>query len=244
MKTKQLRRLRSYYKHFNKASFLVHSFDYLLGRRKMRYTTTKNGHNLYMRSNSSDWFVFLSSLVYSEINQIQPKQVPKTILDLGANIGTTAIAFAEKFPVATVIAIEPDPQNYSILLKNASSYTNIIPFHCAISNECGTVYLTAKQNNEPWGMHIARGKIPGSIKVPCVTIPVILKMFGLKQIDILKVDIEGAEELLFSTADEWIQLVGCIAVELHGEGPAQEWEKVARNFEAVSHAGEKVVAYK
>jgi len=50
-----------------------------------------------------------------------------------------------------------------------------------------------------------------------------MRRCGLERIDLLKVDIEGAEaELLGETAEQWIGRVGCIVIELHEELPIDE----------------------
>ena len=47
--------------------------------------------------------------------------------------------------------------------------------------------------------------------------PDLIQSQDISQIDILKVDIEGAERALFSTPqDEWIKHVRTIAIETHG----------------------------
>ena len=51
--------------------------------------------------------------------------------------------------------------------------------------------------------------------VPCLTIAELISEFNLTWVDLLKIDIEGAEKEVFSSPDEWIGSVGAIAIELH-----------------------------
>jgi hypothetical protein len=50
--------------------------------------------------------------------------------------------------------------------------------------------------------------------VPAVTVPDLMAEFGLEEIDILKLDIEGAESVIFQTQDQsWLGKVRCIIFE-------------------------------
>src|SRR6185369_12585741 len=60
---------------------------------------------------------------------------PETILDAGANVGFASVFFAQKFPTAKIVAIEPEASNFALLKKNSSPYPNIIPVQGALWNE-------------------------------------------------------------------------------------------------------------
>ena len=64
---------------------------------------------------------------------------PRAIIDAGANIGMASIFFANKYPEATIIAIEAETSNFNILLKNVRPYPTIIPVHAALWNRDGEI---------------------------------------------------------------------------------------------------------
>ena len=47
------------------------------------------------------------------------------IIDAGGYLGTAAIAFSEAYPDATVVTIEPSPENFALLVQNTAAYPNI-----------------------------------------------------------------------------------------------------------------------
>ena len=86
----------------------------------------KNSAPVYIRENSSDTAVFNQVFYRNEYN-IELKEEPEIIIDCGANIGLASVYFANKYPGALIIAIEPEPSNYEMLIKNTANYSNI---HC------------------------------------------------------------------------------------------------------------------
>ena len=60
---------------------------------------------------------------------------PETIVDAGANIGLTSVYFANKWPHARIIAIEPEPENFRQLVRNSRHYPTIVPVLGAVWNE-------------------------------------------------------------------------------------------------------------
>jgi FkbM family methyltransferase len=57
------------------------------------------------------------------------------IIDAGANIGLTSVVYANRYPEARVIAIEPEVSNFQLLKENAASYPNIELVHGALWKE-------------------------------------------------------------------------------------------------------------
>lgn len=125
--------------------------------------------------------------------------VPQTILDLGAHFGDTALYYNAVYPGAKIIAVEPDPTNFVRLQKNVAAYSNIIPLQCAVGSENGTIKLFLAQNG--LGHSIAfRKENNGSVEVEQTTVAALLSRYSLKNVDLLKFDIEGAEAVLFKDA--------------------------------------------
>jgi FkbM family methyltransferase len=145
---------------------------------------------------------------------------PETIIDAGANIGLASIYFANKFPYAKIIAIEPEMENFELLKKNVSKYPNIIPLCAALWDRVGQINLF----DTGLGTNAYMVSDSGIIKTPkhdlrslvnTVTIEKILKDYNLDRVDILKIDIEGAEKEVFNNSKDWIQKVNAIIIELH-----------------------------
>lgn len=143
---------------------------------------------------------------------------PRVIVDAGANIGLASVFYANKYPGAMLFAIEPEPSNYLMLQKNAARYPNIITIQAALWN-CNTDVDVIDLHSG----HLAfqtreRGTATNRnvvCTVPAMTVDRFMAKFGITAIDLLKVDIEGAEKELFEPDAAWISRVGVIAVELH-----------------------------
>lgn len=117
------------------------------------------------------------------------------VVDLGANIGYYSLLAARLVgSKGRVYAFEPEPTNYSLLLKNIelNGYHNIIPVSKAVSNAVGTVRLFL--DNQDTGAHTIcePGKKGKSIEVESVTLDEFFKDRE-PRIDVIKMDIEGAE---------------------------------------------------
>jgi hypothetical protein len=93
--------------------------DQILKRETVRLIAI-NGVKVYVRTSTPDLSVAISSLYEKEYDHILCSN-PKTIVDAGANIGTSSIFFAKKYPNARVIAIEPEESNFDFT-KNMSNY--------------------------------------------------------------------------------------------------------------------------
>ena len=142
------------------------------------------------------------------------KTTARLIVDAGANIGLATIYFADKFPQAKIIAIEPEPSNYELLVRNCSGMSNVTPWHAAIWNTHASLQI-GNPDAEKWSFTVTPCA-NGASAIKALTIPEILTKSGYNTIDILKIDIEGAERELFSDGcEEWLQRVKMIIIELH-----------------------------
>jgi FkbM family methyltransferase len=145
---------------------------------------------------------------------------PKTIVDAGANIGLASIYFASKFPDAQIIAIEPEQSNLEVLTLNTAPYRNISVVCGALWHQNAKINLV-DPNLGKWGfMTQAQDGVEegyGAVvhEVMGMTVDTIMKEHGIDHIDILKIDIEGAEREVFADASRWIGRVDALIVELH-----------------------------
>jgi FkbM family methyltransferase len=140
-----------------------------------------------------------------------------------------SIMFALKYPAATIIAIEPEPCNFAALVRNTSPYKNVIPIHAALWQQDGEVALAPSNAHPKGAFQVVEN---GSQRVPAITMETLMRDTGINSIDLLKVDIEGAEKEVFEFCP-WINKVRVISIELHDRlrvGCSSTVKKTTKNF--------------
>lgn len=176
-------------------------------------------HPLHLRIPGSDEWTYSQVYVNREY-EFRAGRNLDVIVDAGANIGLASVRFATRFPQAKIIAIEPERKNFEMLQRNVEKYPNVVAVHAALWDRSGEIELVDPGLGN-WGFMTGdqeRSDRPVSEmrhKVPAVTIPEIIERFGLDRIDLLKVDIEGAEREVFQDSSSWIGKVDSLVVELH-----------------------------
>ena len=146
------------------------------------------------------------------------------IIDAGANIGAAAIWFADRFPQAQVIAVEPDPENAALARSNCKEHPTITLLEAAIGAEPGWVMLA--NGKDAWAVRTQRSD--HGLRV--VTIAEAAEQVSDGALFIVKIDIEGFEADLFTANTEWIDQAYAIFVEPHdwmlpGEGSSQSMQR-------------------
>ncbi|NWH04425.1 FkbM family methyltransferase [Desulfobacter latus] len=164
-----------------------------------------------LRANTSDIDVFFQIFVKKEY-QFNYRPDLEVIIDAGANIGMTSLYFAAAFPDARIFALEPEDSNYELLKENTRAYPNIIPLHCALWHRNAALKI-ANPKASKFSFEVR--ETDGIQSVQAVTIEDLIRDYDLKFIDILKVDIEGAEKQVFSNTRPWITQIGLVIAELH-----------------------------
>lgn len=164
---------------------------------------------------------------------------PRVIVDAGANTGLTSVHYANAYPSATIVAVEPDAANFEVLRRNAAPYPNVRPVRAALWSESRPVALT-DPGLGAWGFRVGDGR-PATQQVPGVTLDRLLAEHALDRVDLLKVDIEGAEREVFDQSAGWIGRVDGIVIETHDRfqpGSTRAVLRAARDFAAVGARGE------
>jgi len=144
---------------------------------------------------------------------------PRTIIDAGANIGCATRYFLDRYDTAKIVAIEPDQANFNILRANCKSSNNVVLINKALWPSQVDLQLDYSHNAE-CAVRTTNSKSPAdplNRVVFCETITPFQLVEDYGHIDILKLDIEGAEAALFSPANDlsWLESVTCIVIELH-----------------------------
>ena len=163
------------------------------------------------------------SLVYNEIllggqYAFDLPFSPKTIIDGGANIGISSIYFANRYPEAKIFAVEAEASNFAVLRRNIRPYPAIVPIHAALWNRDGEVVVGAPDPatgaHGEWGFVTHEGSV--GTKVRAVTMDTLMHEMRISSADLVKLDIEGAEQEVFENT-RWLKNVRCLMIELHDE---------------------------
>jgi len=142
---------------------------------------------------------------YKQIKIYISDENVNTIMDAGSMDGGDANYFKDKYPKANVYAIEGLPDNYTKFMVNN---LKIIPINCVISSYDGNIIYHVKNINGIHGIY-NRGNEYGdkTIELPCYKLSTIMTNHNIINIDILKVDVEGATlDLLKSLEDNLINI--------------------------------------
>lgn len=152
--------------------------------------------------------------------RVPPQVLPETVVDLGGNIGLTSLWYATHYSVKNLVIVEPDACNADLIRSNMQENDIIATvIEAAVGPQDGmTDFLKHKSSN--------MGRVPTAesvleqsssrIRVPMVSMKTVLaKLPAGSIVDLLKVDIEGGEELLFSGELDWLERIRFIIAELH-----------------------------
>jgi len=146
-------------------------------------------------------------------NSILAQRKTPLIIDCGANIGFSAYHFSSVFPDSTVVAIEPEKNNYYMMEKNCKGIKNIEFFNKAVGSTEGFVTIDdVKSDNNAFRTSRNRNK-KGDIEI--VSINSILSSHNEFIPFLVKIDIEGFEDDLFSSNTEWVEKFPLLIIETH-----------------------------
>lgn len=204
-------------------------------------------HPIHLRLPSSDIGTY-KQIFLSQEYKFETNSPPSLIIDAGANIGLTSIYFTNKYPNAKIIAIEPENENFKILQKNTCGYSNIQTIHAALWHQNGEIELFDPGLGN-WGFMTSANKKSNTQegvirhKIRAITINKLISDQNIEKVDILKIDIEGAEKEVFSDTSAWINKVDSMIVELHERmkpGCTQSFQEGTKEFEYRWQQGENV----
>src|SRR5262249_53091106 len=192
------------------------------------------GHaaSFMLRRWSSDLAVFETVFVAKELEP-QRALEPRMIIDGGANIGLSTAFYARRFPHARVIAVEPSEENLALLRVNCAGLDNVEVVSGGLWSGPGYLRI-ANPEDAAWALRCEPAHAGSIGAFPAYSIDEILDRAPVAHCDLLKLDIEGAEEQVFAAADSWLSRVGAILVEIHGPRarsavekacPATRWER-------------------
>lgn len=186
------------------------------------------GRNLNLvvrKGESSDIYVFFQVFIRDEyfplFNQLRMwGESPNSCLDAGANVGYFAMAMLSWFPDCKIFSVEPDQENYNVLLKNISlnNLNNfIVPIQAALWVNDTRLYLRKKSLQE-WAYSVTEEVTPDG-ECEALTLSTIFHKYSAGGFYVMKIDVEGTEQQLFENPEflQSLRLAKIIGLEIHDD---------------------------
>jgi FkbM family methyltransferase len=188
--------------------------DWTIG---FRYPESVGNIRLLLRHHAGSDLFILSEVFEHEYYRLPLTRPPATILDLGANIGLTAIYFGRLFPRAELACVEPVPDNLRLLRRNLvlnSVRAKVVPAAVDVRDGLVTIELQTR-NSEHKVVAAATQSARPTIEVAGMSVPTLLRQLAWDRIGLLKVDIEGHEAALLAADCDWLARVDAMCIECH-----------------------------
>lgn len=170
-------------------------------------------HPIIIRRGTTDFETFVQIFSRKEYDFPQIRK-PEWIVDAGANIGLFSVWAKNRWPEAKIIAVEPEVFNYSIMARNLEHYEGIKMLNGGLWGFAQNLAIYDKHGLGECG-YVTEAREGGNI--PGITLVGILNEYNIPKLDLLKIDIEGAEKEVF-TAPNMANTIGRldqIVIETH-----------------------------
>jgi FkbM family methyltransferase len=143
-----------------------------------------------------------------------PERRIRRIMDCGANIGDETARFLCHHPAATILAIEAAPSNFALLEGNFGSVPRVRLVQGGVWPSDGYLKVVAPADGNPESFRV-RETDAEHAEVTAYSIPTLMGLMGWEEIDVLKLDVEGAEYELFTrNCDAWVRRVNVFVFEV------------------------------
>jgi FkbM family methyltransferase len=189
---------------------------------------------VFLRENTFDFITF-EEVVFEQVYRAIPAHLPECdrIVDLGANIGLTCLYLAAFYPSCKIVAVEPHTANYRLLIKNLAHLIKserCLPLQAAVWGTDRLLAIEEPVLPDRYNAFTVHETAPGAksgASVEGLTLQRIMERSGFHEVDLVKVDIEGAETELFKGDLGWLNRVGAIAIEFHSNA------RIVSNFDNI-----------
>ena len=162
-----------------------------------------NGY--YLPVNQFDSSVFYSKYAIDELTTLDSVR-NKDIIDAGGYVGDTALLFSS-YTDKSIHVFEASPSNMDIIRETIrlNHLENIVPVSKALGEKSGTATFSLGERNSCNSLVERPGyNYPNHIEVPVITLDDYVRENNL-EVGLIKVDIEGGEQLLLKGAVETIR---------------------------------------
>ncbi len=202
--------------------------------RKIRW----HGHDIFYRPGTSDPIAIYQVLLRSGVKAeyyVPPALNPKVIVDVGSNIGASILSFHSQFPSAKIFGFEPHPETFKILQSNVGQIPGVLVSNfglgaedAMISVSCDGIdfsgFRTKVGTADPNGMATTQCQVRNAGAA--------LNDLGVSEVDLIKIDCEGAEyEVLSALPREILARCKWIVGEMHDSSGFELLELLSAHFD-------------
>lgn len=170
------------------------------------------------KGRKEDWVAINEVLIkdeYACIEKILVSFKSPFVLDLGANIGCFALRVFKQTPLAEIVSIEAANDTFQILKENTQLNSNLNwqSYNLGVWSHDGPVSLLRK-NNAIGHCVIQTG---GDDQVNGISLISLMKLIERDSIDLLKIDIEGGEEVVIPSSVSILKKTRYLIIEVHND---------------------------
>lgn len=159
--------------------------------------TNRNGINYILDlSDYQHWIIYFGITKDDPIGLFELVKSGDTIIDIGTNIGQTAMMFAKLGGKETrVYGFEPDPINYALATENLklNSFKNIQLFNFGLGSKIEELRLKVNSSQNRGGNRIDRFQTKDSFTIKIDTLDHVLEKDRVTKVNLIKIDVEGFE---------------------------------------------------
>lgn len=193
------------------------AFNYLRAKSSFSHLEVRL-KNLAFEARKSDWLAIREIIIDNEyhfINNIIDPKKSYRILDLGANIGLFAIKAFSICNSSSIYSVEASSDTHRVLKANVEKNVGYkwTALHGAVWNFNGSLVL--QKSNNPLGHRV--GKDGCGETVPAYTLDRLGELFKQRKFEIIKMDIEGAEQEVVMSENSLLKKADHVIIEIHND---------------------------
>lgn len=194
--------------------------------------------------------MFKQIFVMREYSCLDELEDVRLIIDCGANVGYSSAYFLSRYPNCQLLAVEPEPTNFALLERNLAAYGGRArPIRAAIWSCTAPLVISEEKYRDgcEWARQVRLCGPGETADIEGVNVGTLLAGSNHARLSLLKMDIEGAEAVVFSdNFRSWLDKTDAIAIELHDDsvfGPATEifFSAISGQGFDVSRSGELTI---
>jgi FkbM family methyltransferase len=183
----------------------------------IRRLRLRDGKTFYVRGNGWDAYTFFEIFIKGVYDSALPVRPGAMVVDLGSNIGATCAYWRTRVPSAAIVAVEPERSNAGMLRLNVGGDAEVED--AAVSDASGWAQFDAgdRSTGHQLAASGSQNRAGAGKRTRTLTPDDILRVHSPSRVGLLKVDIEGAEEAVFTRPWDLLDVTDKIVMEIHDD---------------------------